>query len=321
MNLSYTQNLEDYHLSLAFAGQAKGIYLDVGGGHPIADNVTCWFYERGWSGVVVEPQADLVALHRRLRPRDRVFEGVVSRASGPVTFHAVERFHGLSTTVEAFAEQASGLGTTIRRETLAGLSLADLCARESLAEIDILKVDVEGAEADVFAGADFARFRPRVIVAEAIAPGSGEPAWQAWEPGLIAAGYDFVLFDTLNRFYVARECSDIAARFPRERAPWDSCVHMYEIGRAPVTARHPGHRLARDLARGLWASLPWLDPALLARLVLRGQGIAAPSDDAVQELAGSLGDEAGLLKLGLIACGYDGGQIHPEEEDPAVSSG
>jgi uncharacterized membrane protein len=62
MDLSYTQNLEDYHLSLAFAGQHTGRYIDIGAGHPIADNVSFWFYERGWQGIAVEPQADLVAL-------------------------------------------------------------------------------------------------------------------------------------------------------------------------------------------------------------------------------------------------------------------
>ena len=72
MDLSYTQNLEDYHLSLAFAGQATGTYIDVGAGHPVADNVSFWFYERGWSGVVVEPQPELAALYKQLRPRDRV---------------------------------------------------------------------------------------------------------------------------------------------------------------------------------------------------------------------------------------------------------
>ena len=52
MDLSYTQNLEDYHLSLAFAGQASGRYIDIGGGHPVADNVSFWFYQRGWQGIV-----------------------------------------------------------------------------------------------------------------------------------------------------------------------------------------------------------------------------------------------------------------------------
>ena len=67
MELSYSQNLEDYHLSLAFAGQKTGTYIDVGAGHPIADNVSFWFYERGWQGIVVEPQLELAALYERLR--------------------------------------------------------------------------------------------------------------------------------------------------------------------------------------------------------------------------------------------------------------
>jgi hypothetical protein len=58
MALSYTQNLEDYHLSLALADQSTGFYIDVGAGHPIADNVSFWFYERGWKGIVVEKGMD-----------------------------------------------------------------------------------------------------------------------------------------------------------------------------------------------------------------------------------------------------------------------
>ena len=75
MELSYSQNLEDYHLSLAFAGQTTGTYIDVGAGHPIADNVSFWFYERGWQGIVVEPQPELLALYQRLRPRDLTIPG------------------------------------------------------------------------------------------------------------------------------------------------------------------------------------------------------------------------------------------------------
>ena len=49
-------------------------------------------------------------------------------------------------------------------------------------EIDLLKIDVEGAEADVLAGNDWRRYRPKVIVAEAIAPGTNEPNLAEWEP-------------------------------------------------------------------------------------------------------------------------------------------
>ncbi|MFO1147360.1 MAG: FkbM family methyltransferase [Alsobacter sp.] len=318
MDLSYTQNLEDFHLTLAFAGQPTGFYIDVGGGHPVADNVTYWFYLRGWRGVTVEPQRALTDLHRRLRPRDAVFEGIVGRRSASVAFHEVERFHGLSTTVEGFAKQAAALGTQVRTVHVPCLTLDDLCEREGVQEIDILKIDVEGAEGDVLAGIDLARRRPKVILAEAIEPGSGAPAWESWEPLLLAADYRFVLFDTLNRFYVAAEQAEILGRFPRERAPWDSAVHMYEIGRAPDNPRHPEHRLARDLARGLWAELPRLDPSLVARLALLGRGGTVPDEAAAAALAAELDTDAGRARLGRIACGYDGGQIVDGEEEQAA---
>ncbi len=95
-----------------------------------------------------------------------------------------------------------------------------------------------------------------------------------------------MLFDTLNRFYVAEEAKDVAARFPRERAPWDSVRHMYEIGRAPENASHPEHALAGILAKGFWASLPYLDRTLLADVLERGRTPAntAAVDAALQTL-------------------------------------
>ena len=233
MELSYSQNLEDYHLSLAFAGQTTGTYIDVGAGHPIADNVSFWFYERGWQGIVVEPQPELVALYQRLRPRDLAVPGLVGRHCGEIDFHVVERLHGFSTTVKHVAQKAKAFGVDYQTVRMPVTTLARLCERHDLGSIDFLKIDVEGAEGDVLFGGDWKRFRPKVIVAEAVTPIAAEPAWQDWEPFLIAQGYRFVLFDTLNRFYVAQEHPEIMARLPSERAPWHAVRHMHEIGRAP----------------------------------------------------------------------------------------
>ena len=67
--------------------------------------------------------------------------------------------------------------------------------------VDFLKVDVEGFEREVLAGADWSSFRPRVVVMEATVPKSDEPAHEAWEPMLLEVGYRFAMFDGLNRFY------------------------------------------------------------------------------------------------------------------------
>ena len=79
--------MEDTHLWLAFGGKRTGTYVDVGAGHPIADNVSFFFYERGWQGVAVEPQQKLVDLYARLRPRDAAVAAVIGTRSGEVDFH------------------------------------------------------------------------------------------------------------------------------------------------------------------------------------------------------------------------------------------
>jgi FkbM family methyltransferase len=310
LHLSYARNLEDYHLSLAFAGQTTGTYIDVGAGHPIADNVSFWFYERGWRGIVVEPQPELAALYQRLRPRDLAIRGLVGRHCGEIDFYAVDRLHGLSTTVEHVAQKATAFGVNYQTIRMPVTTLARLCETHDVRSIDFLKIDVEGAEGDVLFGGDWKRFRPKVIVTEAIAPVSLEPAWQEWEPFLLSQGYRLALFDTLNRFYVAQEQQHIFARLPSERAPWHAVRHMHEIGRAPENKEHPDHALAHDLARGFWAALPYLDKSLITSLLGRARRIAKPGELAA--LASVVDTDTFRAALGRVACGYDGGQIVDE---------
>lgn len=328
MQLSYAQNLEDYHLDLVFGDQPTGTYVDVGGGHPVADNVSFWFYLKGWRGLIVEPQESLAAIYSGVRPRDHVASCLAGRAEGEAEFHVVEKLHGFSTTVRENAAGANQFGagfTTIRKPVR---TLASLCAEAGLTRIDFLKIDVEGAEAETLAGMDFKRWRPRVVAVEAIAPGSMQESWQDWEPLLIAAGYTFAFFDRLNRFYVANEEQALAQRFPREPAPWDKVEHLWDCGRAPEKADHPDHALAKVLQAGFLAMLPSLPPALLNEIVARGleatkAGTFGPdiaksligmaeqpgAPEPADTLAQLLETDALRAALGRIACTYDGGHI------------
>ena len=118
-------------------------------------------------------------------------------------------------------------------------------------EIDFLKVDVEGAERGRAAGADWRRFRPKVVLVEAIAPGTMAPSHEEWEPILFGAGYGFAFFDGLNRFYVAEEAAALKARFPEKPAPWDAVRHLYEFGRAPGEPAAPGPCAREGARRGM----------------------------------------------------------------------
>ncbi|MFZ4710165.1 MAG: FkbM family methyltransferase, partial [Zwartia sp.] len=245
----------------------------------------------------------LAALYKKIRPRDTLYQGLVGRSVGEVDFFHVNRLHGFSTTIELHADVAKEFGADYQRLSLPMLTLAKLCEQHQVQNIDFLKIDVEGAESDVLAGNDFNRYRPKVIVAEAVTPGKGEPAWDAYEPLLLANGYKFRLFDTLNRFYVAQECPEIFDRLPAERAPWNDVTHMYEIGRAPEQANHPDYALAQQLGRGFWAALPHLDQDVLLEILARGK--RAGSVSAFDQV----NSPEMRIALGRIACGYDGGQV------------
>jgi FkbM family methyltransferase len=301
MDLSYAQNLEDYHLAQVFADRPRGFYIDVGAGHPVADNVSFWFYLQGWRGIVVEPQSALADLYRYVRPRDTAVCGLLGRSVGEADFHVVERLHGFSTTIEDHARGAAAFGAEFRTLRLPMTTLAALCAAHSPERIDFLKIDVEGAEADVLAGADWERWRPRVVVVEAMAPGSMAEASSEWEPSLLAHRYRLAYFDGLNRFYVADEDAALMERFPRQPTPWHAVAHLHEFGRAPDDPNHPDHRLARKLVHGFLAGLPRLDPDLLSSLLDGSNGPPAMQTDAFR------------AALGRIAAAYDGGQIMDDQ--------
>ena len=323
MQLSYAQNLEDYHLDLIFAGQQAGTYVDVGGGHPVADNVSFWFYLEGWRGLVVEPQQALADIYAHVRPRDHTVSCLAGRAEGEAEFHVVDRLHGFSTTVREHAAGAGQFGAGFTTIVKPVRTLAALIAEAGLDTIDFLKIDVEGAEADVLAGMDFARWRPRVVLVEAVAPGSMAEAWGAWEPDLLAHGYRFAFFDRLNRFYVAEEAEELAARFPAEPAAWDNVQHLWDCGRAPERADHPDHKLAQVLQQGFFAELPALDLALLLRLHRARAGRCRPTSDGLlgtaefprvahepaADLAALLQTDQLRAALGRIASMYDGGHL------------
>ena len=335
MQLSYAQRLEDYHLACALGDRETGTYIDVGAGHPVADNVSYWFYLKGWRGLVVEPQRALLDLYANLRPRDIGVCSLVGDRDGEAEFHVVERLHGFSTTIAAHARMAAGYGASVETIRMQMRTLASLLAEHDLGRVDFLKIDVEGAEAAVLAGMDWKKCRPRIVVVEAVEPGSMAEAWRSWEPQLLAHGYRFALFDELNRFYVAEEEHEIARRLPRVPVPWESARHLYDQGRAHERADHPDHQLAQALVRGFLAALPSLDPALLSKLL--GSDANTPlsrveAERVVQLLFGSADfpgpspqplpgmDRSTVFRrlmdsdrfrsaLGRISAAYDGGHI------------
>src|SRR2546421_1258189 len=269
--LSYAQRFEDFHLWRCFDGLPSGFYVDIGAGHPVYDNVSFAFYLAGWRGITVEPNPALAELGRAVRPRDQLHQALVGAAPGVATLYLQSEFHGLSTTDAEHAVTAEKeTGRSAEAITLSVTTLAVLCEQHAPSTFEFLKVDVEGAEADVLRGADFSRFRPKVIVVEAIKPFTLAPAWDEWEPLLSRHGYAYVWDDELNRYYVAEEARALSEKLvagPKWYADGPQIGNYKPAANDPA---HPDHRLARLLSGADMAKLPLIDRAALYDVLTTG---------------------------------------------------
>lgn len=202
--VSYSLNREDILLGRVLPGDT-GFYLDVGAADPVEHSVTKLFYDRGWSGINVEPQADFYARLQAERPRDTNLRVVLSDRPGSLTLFAAPSHPGWATANESVAAQMTQQGIEVVRHQIRATTLADVCAEHVRGTIDFLKIDVEGEERNVLLGADFRACRPRVVVVEATEQGSTVLNHHLWEDILLAADYRYATFDGLNRYYVRAE--------------------------------------------------------------------------------------------------------------------
>ena len=208
--VSYAQNWEDVFLNRVFGGQGVGFYVDIGAYDPVVDSVTKVFYDRGWSGINVEP-GDIFEDLAAARPRDVNLCMAVLDRTGAAIFYQNERAAGMSRVGEAGFDQA--VKRTVPCDTLENI-IRDYGAGRP---VDFVKIDAEGAEHAIIASTDWRRFRPRLLLIEATIPMSNILANDHWEPLLVEGGYQRVYFDGINCFYVRDE--DVAQLAPHFRLP------------------------------------------------------------------------------------------------------
>ncbi|WP_166518220.1 FkbM family methyltransferase [Candidatus Blastococcus massiliensis] len=229
--VSFAQNAEDVVLWRALKHLPRGCYVEVGANDPVDGSISRAFYDRGWSGIAIEPVPAFAEAYRRERERDVVVRAAIADSDGEqLTMHVIDGT-GLSTLDAEVAQRHREAGWPTREETVPVRRLDDVLAEHLSPEDDIhfMVVDVEGSEASTLATVDLGRWRPWVLVVEATAPNSAEPTHEQWEDTVLAAGYELCLFDGLSRFYVAREHEELRPALGVPANPLDEFVRHREV--------------------------------------------------------------------------------------------
>jgi FkbM family methyltransferase len=268
--LTYSQNYEDIILDRFFKHKETGFYIDVGAHDPDEISVTRKFYERGWRGINIEPLPDCIKKLEQARPGDINLQIAVAEGKDERVFHQLEGTlpagydaSALSTFDGALARRLCAEHGLVSNEiTVQVDSLKNIC-KSHVPEgqsIDFLKVDTEGHEEIVLKSADFNRYRPAVLVVEATKPNANplatdspedQAAWYGFEGYLASVEYDFVYFDGLNRFYLAREHAERKGLFAIPVGIFDGVDYREQALRVRALEAEVESLKARfDLAQG-----------------------------------------------------------------------
>lgn len=154
-----------------FGNKRGGIFVEVGANDPTSPESQSHHLETelGWSGLLVEPIPYLAELARRERPNSKVCECV---CTSPGKVGALEllipKVRGELMTGHASLQANIDEHNyqDFEKVNVSASTLSDLCAQKSVRNIDLLSIDVEGAELDVLLGADLRSMRPKLILLE-----------------------------------------------------------------------------------------------------------------------------------------------------------
>ena len=152
---SYSQHGEDAFVldRLQKYDLSNAIYVDVGANHPTTISNTYLLYRCGMHGIVIEPNAELLQLHRRIRPRDIALGLGCGQNAGLSQFQilstpALSHFAGQNLLGELTAQ-----ARVWRTEYIPILPLDLIVSAMNPAWIAFLSIDTEGFDFSTLLGA------------------------------------------------------------------------------------------------------------------------------------------------------------------------
>jgi FkbM family methyltransferase len=189
-------------LVAAFFGDIKGYYVEVGANDPRARSQTWHLEQRGWTGVLIEPQPDLAA---RLRA-ERKGEVFAVACSSPAKAGQELPLH-VAGPLSSLDRRSMAPGATPETSIRVPVRTLDSILEQagSPAAFDFLSIDVEGHEIEVLQGFDLVRWRPRLIMIEDHVADLSKHRY------LNAAGYRIIRRYENNGWYVPND-SPVACR-------------------------------------------------------------------------------------------------------------
>jgi FkbM family methyltransferase len=185
-----SQHGQDIYLDqLLQPSTTPGVFIDIGCNHPLEGSNSAWFEACGWTGHAFDPQSRFADEWASLR-RTPFVGGAISRDVAQRDFVDFTVRDGWEHVLSGFADyvspaHVSAMPHTVRRVPSGPLRhfLPDL------GRVDLMLIDVEGAENEVLDGIAFEELLPRWLMIENDKEPGGSEALRG---RILAAGYRYV---------------------------------------------------------------------------------------------------------------------------------
>jgi len=165
---SFSQSGEDV-IAWGELDKGRGFYVDIGAYHPKQFSNTYYFYKRGWRGLVVEPNSELLRLYKEIRKRDIALGVGVGGKEIVADYFMFDDPAANTFSVEQAEKNEKEAGRRmVGKKPVAILRMAKLLndyLPEGV-EIDLLSVDTEGMDEQVLSSNDWKKYRPKVVICE-----------------------------------------------------------------------------------------------------------------------------------------------------------
>jgi FkbM family methyltransferase len=182
-----------------FRDTQRGFFVDVGANEPVEQSQTYAMEQRGWKGVLIEPQPAVAA---RLRSERRVPVYAVAcsaRANAGKTMPLLVG-GGMHASLKPDYYIAGFKDKKLDTVEVPIMTVDDILREiDAPGPIDFISIDVEFHELEVLDGFDIAHWRPRLILIEDV------PADLRIHRYLRRRGYKWVRRTGLNSWYVPEQ--------------------------------------------------------------------------------------------------------------------
>ena len=161
----FSQNGEDIILQSFF--DEPGFYVDIGAHDPIIKSNTYLLYQKGWSGINIDPNELTINRFNLIRPNDQNIRALISNE-----LTCFDYLYYNEPAVNCIAPERRSIidkkYKLLKTEKINSTKLSEVLnsAHIPSSGIDVFDVDCEGHDLSVLQSNDWDKFRPKVVLAE-----------------------------------------------------------------------------------------------------------------------------------------------------------